>query len=67
VTDSDWLLARNKPLNIGHRGAMASAPQNTLAAFRKAVELGADGVELDVHLFLAAIRGRAHPHAFRGF
>ena len=31
-------------------GASASAPQNTLAAFRRAVELGADGVELDVHL-----------------
>jgi len=29
---------------------MASAPQNTLAAFRQAVEFGADGVELDVHL-----------------
>jgi len=29
---------------------MASAPQNTLAAFRKAVEVGADGVELDVQL-----------------
>ena len=47
---SDWLIARNKPLNIGHRGASAAAPQNTLAAFRKAVEFGADGVELDVHL-----------------
>ena len=50
MTDSNWLLARRRPLNIGHRGAMASAPQNTLAAFRKAAEVGADGVELDVHL-----------------
>jgi glycerophosphoryl diester phosphodiesterase len=31
-------------------GASAAAPQNTLAAFRRAMELGADGVELDVHL-----------------
>jgi glycerophosphoryl diester phosphodiesterase len=50
MVTSDWLLPRTRPLNIGHRGAMASAPQNTLAAFRKAVEFGADGVELDVHL-----------------
>lgn len=33
-----------------HRGASALAPENTLAAFRQAVEAGADGVELDVHL-----------------
>ena len=32
-----------------HRGASASAPENTLAAFEKAVEMGADGIELDVH------------------
>ena len=37
-------------LDIAHRGASAVAPPNTLAAFRKAVELGADGVEFDVHL-----------------
>jgi glycerophosphoryl diester phosphodiesterase len=34
---------------IAHRGAKALAPENTLAAFRLARELGADGVELDVH------------------
>ncbi len=33
-----------------HRGASAYAPENTLPAFQKAIELGADGVELDVHL-----------------
>jgi len=33
---------------IAHRGASGSAPENTLAAFRKAIELGADYVELDV-------------------
>ena len=37
-------------LNIAHRGASAAAPPNTLAAFEKAAELGADGVEFDVHL-----------------
>src|SRR5512133_3338040 len=34
----------------GHRGASAVAPENTLPAFAKAIELKADGVELDVQL-----------------
>ncbi|HUF33232.1 MAG TPA: glycerophosphodiester phosphodiesterase [Acidimicrobiales bacterium] len=33
---------------FAHRGASAAQPENTLAAFRAAVDLGADGVELDV-------------------
>lgn len=33
-----------------HRGASAEAPENTLAAFRRALECGADGIELDIHL-----------------
>lgn len=33
---------------IAHRGNAGEAPENTLAAFRQAIELGADGVELDV-------------------
>ncbi|MBW6463669.1 MAG: glycerophosphodiester phosphodiesterase [Firmicutes bacterium] len=39
-----------KTLNIAHRGANAEAPENTLAAFRKAVEIGADGFEFDLQL-----------------
>ena len=46
---SQWLTGR-RTLNIGHRGASAAAPPNTMAAFRWAVEMGADWVELDVHL-----------------
>ena len=38
------------PLIIGHRGASALAPENTLAAFRRAIEDGADGIEFDVRL-----------------
>lgn len=37
-------------LRIAHRGASASAPENTLAAFAEAVRLGVDAIELDVHL-----------------
>lgn len=35
-------------LKIAHRGARAYEPENTLSSFRKAMELGADAVELDV-------------------
>jgi glycerophosphoryl diester phosphodiesterase len=35
-------------LVIAHRGASRAEPENTLAAFRRAVEMGADGIELDV-------------------
>ncbi len=37
----------HRPIILGHRGASAARPENTLAAFAKARELGADGVELD--------------------
>ncbi len=39
-----------RPLKIAHRGASALAPENTLAAFRRAVDDGADGIEFDVRL-----------------
>jgi hypothetical protein len=35
---------------IGHRGAAGLAPENTLAAFTKAMDLGVDGLEMDVLL-----------------
>jgi len=38
------------PLIIAHRGASAKAPENTLTAFKLALEMGADGIELDVML-----------------
>jgi glycerophosphoryl diester phosphodiesterase len=37
-------------LRIGHRGAAGYEPENTLLSFRKAIELKADMVELDVHI-----------------
>lgn len=41
-------LEEKRCLRIGHRGASAHAPDNTLSSFRRAAELGADRVELDV-------------------
>jgi glycerophosphoryl diester phosphodiesterase len=37
-------------LKIAHRGAKGYEPENTLQAFQKALDLYADGIELDVHL-----------------
>lgn len=37
-------------LIYAHRGASGHAPENTLEAFRLAMEMGADGFELDVHM-----------------
>lgn len=43
----NWPL---KPFILAHRGARSQAPENTLEAFQKAFELGADGIECDVFL-----------------
>lgn len=37
-------------LILGHRGASGIAPENTKSAFMKALQIGADGIEFDVHL-----------------
>lgn len=48
---SNHLAAQtNKTAVIAHRGASGSAPENTLASINKAIEFGADMVEIDVHL-----------------
>ncbi len=41
---------RERPLIIAHRGACKYAPENTLEAIAKAIELQVDGIEIDVHL-----------------
>ncbi len=43
-------IYKGKILNVSHRGANRVAPENTLAAFEAALEMEADGVELDVML-----------------
>lgn len=48
------------PLIIAHRGGSSNAPENTLAAFRKAIDVGADGVEFDVQLASDGVPVVAH-------
>lgn len=38
------------PKVIAHRGVSIEAPENTLSAFAKAISIGADAIEMDVHL-----------------
>lgn len=45
-----WPRHRSKPLILGHRGASAVLTENTLPAFQRAMDDGADGVELDTRL-----------------
>src|SRR5215213_10311396 len=47
-------------LRIGHRGAAALAPENTLAAFEAAIATGVDGIEFDV---VAGVQGLEVAHA----
>lgn len=42
-------MSEAPPLILGHRGSPLEAPENTLASLRRALDLGLDGVEYDVH------------------
>jgi glycerophosphoryl diester phosphodiesterase len=44
------MCGKARPLVIAHRGASSEAPENTLAAFSRGLEIGADGFEFDVHM-----------------
>ena len=52
VAELDAAIPRSERhvLHVGHRGASAHAPENTLSAIRKAAELGGHMVELDVRM-----------------
>ncbi|MEH7306115.1 glycerophosphodiester phosphodiesterase [Neobacillus drentensis] len=41
---------QHSPLKIGHRGAAGYCPENTISSFQKALELGADYLELDIQM-----------------
>lgn len=51
-----------KPRIIAHRGASMLAPENTLAAARRALDLGADGLEADIRISLDGIPFLMHDY-----
>ena len=48
MTPNPW-LNRARPLSIAHRGHSLEVPENTLEAYRRAIELGIDMIECDVN------------------
>ncbi len=50
MSSNNRFFSGPSPRLFGHRGASASAPENTLESFRLACEQGASYIELDVHL-----------------
>ena len=56
---------RSRPLLFAHRGCSSLAPENTMAAFRKARETGAPGIELDIHVCASGELVVAHDDHFR--
>lgn len=63
VGTSPLAVAAQRVEVIGHRGAAALAPENTLAAFRRACAIGVDGIELDVHLTSDSVLVVHHDYA----
>ena len=45
-----WWKSYRVPVIVGHRGASALAPENTLASIEKAIACGVDAVEIDIRL-----------------
>jgi glycerophosphoryl diester phosphodiesterase len=50
VTTGKESMSSQPLMRVAHRGGAALAPENTMAAFRLALEYGVDALELDVHL-----------------
>jgi glycerophosphoryl diester phosphodiesterase len=48
MSDTRW-IGRARPLTIAHRGHSIALPENTLEAYRRAIELGVDMIECDVN------------------
>jgi glycerophosphoryl diester phosphodiesterase len=56
----------SKPLLLGHRGSPKEARENTLEAFRLALEAGLDGLELDLHRTRDGVLAVCHDFEFAG-
>jgi glycerophosphoryl diester phosphodiesterase len=59
------LPERQRPLLFAHRGCSSLAPENTMASFRKAREIGAPGIELDIHVCASGELIVAHDDTFK--
>lgn len=46
----EWLQGKERVWVVGHRGARALWPENTMLSFKNAIELGVDGIETDVQM-----------------
>jgi glycerophosphoryl diester phosphodiesterase len=57
-----WRRPESGVVVVGHRGAAGHAPENTLPSFEAALDLGADAIELDVHLSRDGIPVVMHDH-----
>lgn len=55
-------VRQHRPVVVAHRGAMAYAPENTIAAYTLALEQGAEVIELDVHLSQDEVPVVIHDH-----
>ena len=56
---------RKRPLVFAHRCCSSLAPENTIAAFRKARELGAPGIETDIHICASGELVIVHDDTFK--
>jgi glycerophosphoryl diester phosphodiesterase len=59
------LPERKRPLVFAHRGCSSLAPENTMAAFKKARECGSPGIELDIHVCASGELVVAHDDTFQ--
>ena len=50
ISNYEQILPEGWPVFLAHRGASSLAPENSIAAYKTAKKLGAQGIELDVHL-----------------
>jgi glycerophosphoryl diester phosphodiesterase len=50
MSTNPWLREHDQPLSVAHRGHSIAYPENTLEAYRKAIELGVEMIECDVNI-----------------
>ncbi|MBN1537404.1 MAG: hypothetical protein JW908_11775 [Anaerolineales bacterium] len=55
-------MHQNKPLVIAHRGSSVNAPENTMSAYRRAIEAKADMLEADINISKDGILVMAHDY-----